>query len=98
MKSQGAAHFKTRRSPHLTRSSRKTMYDYKISLIKAFKAAAIVLLASLGTALISPEFAKPFQEVAGHIPFVGGTVAAFIVAGLAAAATALDNWRKHFLS
>jgi hypothetical protein len=70
--------------------------DWTIALKKAAKAAVFVLVGSVVTALVSPEFAGIAIDATSGIPFVGGMVGSLLVGGIAALAVALDNWRKHW--
>lgn len=70
--------------------------DWTITLRKSLKTILFVLVGSVGAALVSPEVSAAATEATAGIPFVGGLVGSLAVAGIAALATALDNWRKNF--
>lgn len=78
--------------------------DWNITGVKYLKTLGYVFVGGIISTLVAPEFsdaAKTLAEhLAGGIPVIGGAVkgvlSSLLLGGLAAAAAALDNARKHW--
>lgn len=80
--------------------------DLKITLLKAVKTAAAVVLGSLAAGFLSTAFADQLSvladALASAVPvvgaFVGPIIKTLLVSGVAGLAIALENVRKQLLS